>query len=135
MLQKEMAQSLLAKPGQERYGRLSVALSLWAETSLIAEVPPAAFQPRPKVHSAAVALAPKAPPPHPLKSLSAFTANAFRARRKTLANNLTSAYGTAKALAALAALGVDPGVRAEKLTPMALAELAKLLEEGGGEGT
>jgi 16S rRNA (adenine1518-N6/adenine1519-N6)-dimethyltransferase len=134
MLQKEMAQSLLAKPGQERYGRLSVALSLWAEASLIMEAPPAAFQPRPKVHGVAVALVPKAPPALSLKSLGAFTANAFRARRKTLANNLSPAYGQARAMAAMAALGVDPGIRAEKLAPEALAELAKLLEEGGGEG-
>lgn len=130
MLQKEMAQSLLAKPGDKRYGRLSVAISLRAETRLVLEVSPEAFRPRPKVFSSAVAIIPKTPPALPLKALGAFTAKAFFARRKTLANNLGAAYGSEKALAALAALGIDPGLRAEKLTPEILAELAKILEVG-----
>ncbi|MDR0549594.1 MAG: 16S rRNA (adenine(1518)-N(6)/adenine(1519)-N(6))-dimethyltransferase RsmA [Deltaproteobacteria bacterium] len=129
-LQKEMAQSLLAKPGEERYGRLSVALSLWAKVSPILEIPPSAFQPKPKVQSAAVALVPQKGPNLALKSLETFTAKVFRARRKTLANNLIAAYGPLKTQSLLAAFNLDPLIRAEKLEPSLLAQMAKLLEEG-----
>jgi 16S rRNA (adenine1518-N6/adenine1519-N6)-dimethyltransferase len=127
MLQKEMAERLLAQPGQDSYGRLSVALSLWAEVKQILAAPPEAFQPKPKVHSAVVSLIPQKAPEVSLKALGHLTKAAFHARRKTLANNLFPVYGREKSLAALAQLAVDPGLRAETLAPKVFAEMAKLL--------
>jgi 16S rRNA (adenine1518-N6/adenine1519-N6)-dimethyltransferase len=128
-LQKEMAQSLLAKPGDRRYGRLSVAMSLWAEIRLVLNLKATAFQPVPKVESAAVSLVPKTPPPVSLANLGRFTAKAFHARRKTLANNLIAGYGPEKAQATLKHFQVDPKIRTEKLPPDLLAQMAKYLEE------
>jgi 16S rRNA (adenine1518-N6/adenine1519-N6)-dimethyltransferase len=127
-LQREMAQRLLAKPGESSYGRLTVAMTLWAEVKFVLDAPPTAFQPRPKVHSVAVSLKPKTPPPVPLKTLESLTKAAFHARRKTLGNNLFSVYGREKTLAVLKTLNVEPSVRAETLAPEILLEMAILLK-------
>ncbi|MDR1083286.1 MAG: 16S rRNA (adenine(1518)-N(6)/adenine(1519)-N(6))-dimethyltransferase RsmA [Deltaproteobacteria bacterium] len=132
-LQKEMALRLTAQAGQEHYGRLAVAMNLWLETRLVLDIPAASFQPRPKVQSAAVALKPKTPPDISLAALGRLTAASFHSRRKTLFNNLGPVYGPEKTRAALAALAIDPGIRAERLSPEIFAELAKILDnEPGG---
>lgn len=131
MLQKEMARRLTAGPGSKDYGRLAVALSLWCRVAEDLEVPPSAFHPRPKVDSAVVALIPRDPAEEPAVSpeaLGRFTAAAFAARRQTILNNLTRAYGREAAEKALAGLNLDPGWRPETLTPAALAALGTILE-------
>lgn len=131
MLQKEMVRRLTAGPGSKDYGRLTVALNLWTTVSEVLTVPPPAFHPRPKVDSAVVRLKPVRSEDEPMVSpeaLGRLTAAAFAARRKTLGNNLTRAYGRDRALAALNELGLDPGLRAETLPPADLAALAGLLE-------
>ncbi|MDL2259764.1 16S rRNA (adenine(1518)-N(6)/adenine(1519)-N(6))-dimethyltransferase RsmA [Deltaproteobacteria bacterium OttesenSCG-928-K17] len=131
MLQKEMAQRLTANPGGKDYGRLTVALGLWCEVKTILDVPPSAFHPRPKVESTVIALKPRAEselPPISPEVVGRLTAAAFAARRKTILNNLSRAYGRAKAEEALAAAGIEPGLRAETLSPMVLADLALKLE-------
>ncbi len=131
MLQKEMARRLTAAPDSRDYGRLAAALSLWCRLTPLFDVPPTAFHPRPNVDSAVVGLTPLAPENEPALTPEAFgrlTAAAFAARRQTLLNNLSRAYGREKAAAALSGLGISPSLRAETLTPQALAELAKLLE-------
>jgi 16S rRNA (adenine1518-N6/adenine1519-N6)-dimethyltransferase len=94
------------------------------------EIPPKAFQPQPKVQSATVTLIPQKPPDLDLKTLGAFTAKAFRARRKTLANNLKAAYGPEKTARVMSSFQIEPAIRAEKLPPEILAQMAKLLETG-----
>jgi 16S rRNA (adenine1518-N6/adenine1519-N6)-dimethyltransferase len=133
MLQKEVAQRLVAKPGQDGYGRLAVALSLWTEAKIILEAPPWAFQPKPKVYSSVVILRPKTPPTVSLASLGRLTAAVFHARRKTLANNLLAAYGPEKTREVLENFGLPALVRAETLAPELLAELARYLEDGETE--
>lgn len=130
MLQKEMARRLTAGPGTKDYGRLTVALGLWFDIVELLDIPPSAFHPRPQVDSTVIALRPVPPEREPdidPESLGRFTAAAFAARRKTLLNNLAKVYGRERALAALGAQGIDPGLRPEVLPPQSLAALAKLL--------
>ena len=134
MLQKEMARRLTAGPGNKDYGRLTVALGLWFNIAELLEIPPSAFHPRPQVDSAVIALRPVPPEKEPdidPEYLGRFTAAAFAARRKTLLNNLGKTYGRERALSALEALGIDPGLRPEVLPPQSMAALAGLLAPEG----
>ncbi|EGG99294.1 Dimethyladenosine transferase [gamma proteobacterium IMCC2047] len=79
------------------------------------KVPPTAFDPQPKVDSAIVRLTPYDKPPIPAldhKQLSSVVTTAFNQRRKTIRNNLKKLISTEQ----LEALGIDPGLRPEKLT-------------------
>ena len=130
MLQKEMAERLVAKPGGRDYGRLTVAASLWHEVRMVMDVPPEAFRPRPKVHSRVITLTLKESAPVVSRvAVGRFTAAAFHARRKTVMNNLSARYGREAASMALSRAEVDPGARPETLAPEVLASLAAILEE------
>jgi len=87
MMQKEVAQRILAKPGNGDRGSLSVCLQLQFEISLVAQVPASAFMPPPKVDSTVVRLVPR-PPVANEEGLFGFVRMAFAQPRKTLANNL-----------------------------------------------
>lgn len=131
MLQKELAERLTAAPGRRAYGRLSVALGLWFRVENVLAVPAAAFHPRPRVASAVVRFRPvpsESEPPVPPEVLGRFTLAAFGARRQTLLNNLSRAYGRDRAARVLADFGLAPGLRAETLAPSVLAALALALE-------
>jgi len=62
MFQKEFAERMVARPGSEDYGRLTVNTYYRAEVEMLDQVPPTAFFPQPKVNSAIVRLKPRAPP-------------------------------------------------------------------------
>jgi 16S rRNA (adenine1518-N6/adenine1519-N6)-dimethyltransferase len=125
MFQREVAERIVAKPGSEHYGRLSVA-SQWRSTPRIAmAVHRSAFVPPPKVASAVVHILPAAEPegvdPHVLERL---TASAFGQRRKMLRSSLKAVPG---ALATLASLGIDPERRAETVSVDEYVALARAL--------
>ncbi|MDR0354409.1 MAG: 16S rRNA (adenine(1518)-N(6)/adenine(1519)-N(6))-dimethyltransferase RsmA [Deltaproteobacteria bacterium] len=130
MLQKEMAQRLSAPSGGRDYGRLTIAVSLWHETSLLRRIPPSAFEPRPTVQSSFICLKPKTnPPPSLLRDkVGRLTRAAFFARRKTIGNNLSHGYGKDKAALALETLKINPSARPETLEPEVFLRLAELLE-------
>jgi 16S rRNA (adenine1518-N6/adenine1519-N6)-dimethyltransferase len=91
MLQKEVIDRMLAKPGDTDYGRLSVMLQIRYHLELCFEVPPSAFEPPPKVNSAIVAMYPKKNIEISSDlwiALEKIVAKAFSQRRKVLANNL-----------------------------------------------
>ncbi|HUI79057.1 MAG TPA: 16S rRNA (adenine(1518)-N(6)/adenine(1519)-N(6))-dimethyltransferase RsmA [Bryobacteraceae bacterium] len=95
LIQKEVAERLVAKPGERAYGFLTVQIALWMEARRLFEVKPAAFRPPPKVDSAVVLLEPrkqKLPVGDP-DAFLAFVSLAFRHKRKTLRNNLAETYG------------------------------------------
>ena len=123
MLQKEVVDRMVAKPSDPEYGRLSVMLQYRFRLERLFTVAPGAFRPPPKVHSAFVRLVPR-----PLPELEALdeavffkvVAKAFSMRRKTLRNAL---YGLISA-SDLAALAIDPGVRAETLPVAAFVAIA-----------
>lgn len=126
MFQKEVAERITAAPGGGAYGRLAV-LCQWRATARIAfEVSPRAFTPPPKVTSAVVTIAPKAPiaAVRPT-ALERVTAAAFGQRRKMLRQSLKP-LGDAAAL--LAAAGIDGERRAETLSLEEFCALAQALQ-------
>lgn len=114
MFQREVAERIVARPGSEHYGRLSVA-SQWRSTPRIAmAVHRSAFVPPPKVASAVVHIVPAQQPEGvDPKVLEQLTAAAFGQRRKMLRSSLKSVPG---ALDALASLGIDAERRAETVS-------------------
>ncbi|MEM9556364.1 MAG: 16S rRNA (adenine(1518)-N(6)/adenine(1519)-N(6))-dimethyltransferase RsmA [Acidobacteriota bacterium] len=128
MVQKEVAERLVAKPGERAYGGLSVTVAARARARLLGTVAPGAFRPPPKVAAAFVGFVPRPPALDlaRLPCLFAVVRAAFASRRKTLRNTLGSAYGRGPADAALAAAGIDPGRRAETV---ALDEFIHLTHE------
>jgi len=130
MFQREVAERIVARPGSKAYGRLSV-LAAWRSDARIAmEVPPSAFVPPPKVHSAVVHLEALAEPryPAPAAALKAVVKAGFAQRRKMLRASL-------KGLAPdiedrLVAAGISPTDRAETVDLERFCALARILPEG-----
>lgn len=119
MVQKEVAERLLAKPGDREYGYLTVFRELYSDAKKLVTLSPASFFPRPKVWSAVVVLTPAARPlANDATSVLAIASQSFRMRRKTLANNLAGFRGLTKAQAeeCIAAVGLAPAIRAEELS-------------------
>ena len=128
-VQRDVAQRLCARPGQESYGYLSVRAAAFARSRILFDLPPGAFRPRPKVTSAVVELSPRAPSLDvtPRDRALELASLGFRSRRKTLANALAVDGGRAKWERALEAMGKTPRVRAEELSLedyLRLAEIA-----------
>ena len=113
MFQKEVAERIVAAPGDDAYGRLAVISQAVAEARIMMHLPAAAFTPPPKVASAVVHLKPLATPPDAelLKRLERVTAAAFGQRRKMLRSSLKTLGGAALCEAA----GIDPDARAETI--------------------
>lgn len=125
MFQREVAERIVAKPGSEHYGRLSVAAQ-WRSTPRIAmAVHRSSFVPPPKVASAVVHIVPAEEPADvDAKTLVRLTAAAFGQRRKMLRSSLKSMPG---GLEALAGLGIDSERRAETVSVDEYVALARLL--------
>ena len=125
MFQREVAERIVARPGTEHYGRLSVAAQ-WRSTPRIAmAVHRSAFVPPPKVASAVVHIVPAAQPGRVDPAiLERLTAAAFGQRRKMLRSSLKS---VPNALDALQALGIDSERRAETVSVDEFVELARSL--------
>lgn len=111
MFQREVAERIVAPVKDEAYGRLAVICQLLAETSLVMNLPPQAFTPAPRVHSAVVRLDLRADRPSGkrLARLEDVTRQAFGQRRKMLRSSLKGMGGEALCERA----GVDAGLRAE----------------------
>ena len=91
MLQNEVVNRMTAQPGQKAYGRLSVMVQYFCETEKLFDVPPDAFDPKPKVDSAIIRLQPHRSLPHPaadVRVLEKLVNVAFQQRRKTIRNAL-----------------------------------------------
>ena len=120
MFQLEVAERLTARPGTKAYGRLAVLAQWRTRARILFTVDPRAFVPPPKVTSALVELTPHADPyPCRRDTLEKLTAAAFGQRRKMLRSSLKrlgDVSATAKALAALDALGIPDTARAESLS-------------------
>jgi len=117
-VQREVARRFVARPGQEGYGYLSVRAAALAEGRILFDLPPGAFRPRPKVTSSVLELVPKPEPAEPdlVRRALTLASLGFNARRKTLANALSSAAPRGSWESALAELGKSPRVRAEELS-------------------
>ena len=125
MLQREVADRLVAPPGTKEYGVLSVLIRHRADVDRLLRLPAGAFRPPPKVQSAVVRLRfhPPSPPPRRPDVFRALTKAIFTRRRKTLANAL-HAYPAAGGAEALRRAGVDGRRRPETLDIPELVALA-----------
>jgi len=95
LIQKEVAQRLVAQPGERDYGFLTVRTALFAGVRLRFDVKPGAFHPPPKVDSAVVTLEPgqRDLGISDRAAFLEFVGLCFRHKRKSLRNNLVEAYG------------------------------------------
>jgi 16S rRNA (adenine1518-N6/adenine1519-N6)-dimethyltransferase len=125
MFQKEVAERIVAKPGSESYGRLSVAAQWRSAPRIAMNVSRSAFVPPPKVTSAVVHILPKEQPAGVDPSvLERLTATAFGQRRKMLRSSLKGYEG---AIGAAQSVGIDVSRRAETLRIDEWVELARAL--------
>jgi 16S rRNA (adenine1518-N6/adenine1519-N6)-dimethyltransferase len=131
MLQKEMADRLVAEPGTSEYGALGVMLALHLDVKPVVRARAGAFFPAPKVDSTVVALVPRAAPRAVVDAdrYRQTVHAAFGQRRKTLRNALRSLWPVEAVDAALAAAAIDGGHRGETLTVEDFARLANALPE------
>ena len=90
MVQKEVAERMVAVPGHKIYGALSVAVQYYTEPEILFDIPPRAFMPAPEVTSAVVAMNVRDIPPVDVdeKKFFAVVKSAFQQRRKTFQNTL-----------------------------------------------
>jgi len=129
MLQKEVADRLVAKVGTGEYGVLTVLTAVNADVTRVLSLPPGAFRPQPKVHSAVVRLTFRAPTvdiaDHAL--FVRMVRTMFTQRRKTSGNALKP-FGVERGVnpvEALAKAGIDPMRRPETLQLAEMAALAR----------
>jgi 16S rRNA (adenine1518-N6/adenine1519-N6)-dimethyltransferase len=126
MVQREVADRMLAQPGRKAYGALSIFSQLHARVTRLLDLPPGAFVPAPKVRSTVVRLTFSAPAVKIVDDelFVRLVQTVFGQRRKTLKNALKPL--TSSPAAMLEGAGIDPGRRPETLE---LAELARIVEQ------
>jgi 16S rRNA (adenine1518-N6/adenine1519-N6)-dimethyltransferase len=131
MVQREVAERIVAKPGGSEYGLLSATAQFYSKVEKLMVLPPGAFSPPPKVHSAAIRLA-VAPQAGTLgvqeTEFIDFLKLAFAQKRKTLVNNLKARFDVAAIKAALKSAGVKPDARAETVSLPKMASIMKRLQ-------
>lgn len=132
MVQLEVADRIAAKVGTSEYGLLSATAQLYAKVEKLFKLPPEAFSPPPKVHSAVLRLT-MAPRFEELgveeKPFIDFLKLSFAQKRKTLVNNLREKYEVADVKRALTAAGLKSDVRAEAVSLDKAAKVFKALKE------
>lgn len=128
MIQKEVADRILAAPGDEAYGFLTLDIGAHARAERLFDVGPGEFVPPPKVRSTVLALAPR-PAEAWVETALAVASAGFSARRKTLRNALALRWSVEKAREAIQRAGLPPEVRAETLGLDAFRMLAGALGE------
>lgn len=135
MVQREMAQRIVAAPGSRTYGRLTIAVAQHAEARILFHVRPGSFHPAPAVVSSVIGLTARPAPLAPVRDPALFEAvvkQAFATRRKMLRGALAARFGDDAVSAAFAATGIAGTNRAEQLSVADFARLADALANGGG---
>jgi 16S rRNA (adenine1518-N6/adenine1519-N6)-dimethyltransferase len=129
MVQKEVAERILARVGSASYGLFSVLMDYHFERTAGFDVPPGAFLPRPKVISHIIRLSARRRinRVQDERRLEQLLRCAFRHRRKTLANNLRTVFGQERSRAALRHCHLDPSSRPQELSLESYLCLARVL--------
>ena len=127
MFQKEVAERIVAKPGNKAYGRLALLAQWRTDARVVMHLPPEAFVPPPKIHSAVVHLTALPEPRYPADPavLSRVTAAAFNQRRKMLRSSLKGLHPQIEAM--LEQVGIPPTARAEEIGLEKFCALARAL--------
>ena len=121
LVQREVAERIVAQPGSKQYGALSVNVQVAADAEIIRHVPPAAFSPPPKVDSAVIRILPRSDSminDDEADRFRSFVQGLFGMRRKQIGNVLRSVtqLSPADAVTVLKSLGIDPRARPETLS-------------------
>lgn len=132
LVQREVAERIVAPAGSESYGALSANVQAVADARIVFRVPPGAFQPPPKVDSAVIRVVSRTAPllatdeEAPFRKL---VQGSFSLRRKQMRKVLRTLTGLSalEAEAVLETAGVDPGVRPETLAPERFAAILRAL--------
>ena len=133
MIQKEVAERLIATPGEKNTGAITYTVYYYAEAKKIAEVPNTSFIPEPEVTSEVIRLDIRKDPPVETKNtemMFKIIKNAFMQRRKTLLNSLTNTKifkNKEEGTKILKRLNLNENIRAEELTLKKFAEITDLL--------
>lgn len=128
MFQKEVAERIVAKPRSDHYGRLALLAQWRCDAKIVLHLPPEAFTPAPKVHSAVVHLTRLAEPRFPADGavLGRITAMAFNQRRKMLRSSLKGMGADIEEK--LVAAGIPPTARAEEISLEQFCALARIVK-------
>lgn len=134
MVQKEVADRILADPGNKTYGALAVGVRAVADAERVMNVGRKSFRPMPDVESSVIRIIPHDPPrvpPEDERALRHLTRAAFGQRRKQFQRILRDAYGlSAEEVGALGReLGMDLQARPESFSPERFVDLARALRE------
>jgi 16S rRNA (adenine1518-N6/adenine1519-N6)-dimethyltransferase len=131
MFQKEVAERIVAKPRTDHYGRLALLAQWRSDPHIVLTLPPEAFTPAPKVHSAVVQLTRLEAPRFPAdeKTLMRITAMAFNQRRKMLRSSLKALTPGVEGV--LESVGIPPTARAEEIGLEAFCALARAVSALG----
>ncbi len=127
MFQKEVAERIVAKPRTDHYGRLALLAQWRCEAKIVLHLPPEAFTPAPKVHSAVVHLTRLPGPRFPAEErvLNRITSMAFNQRRKMLRSSLKGLGPQIEEQ--LRAAGIEPTARAEEISLEGFCALARVV--------
>ena len=135
IIQREVAERLVAQPGTRDYGYLSVATQFYTQPEIALTIPPGAFRPPPRVTSSLVRM--RAPGAGEQLGVAdaqeflGFTQACFAQKRKKLINNLQALAPRAQALEWLAAAAAPPAARAEQLNLEQLAAIWRAAATSG----
>jgi 16S rRNA (adenine1518-N6/adenine1519-N6)-dimethyltransferase len=127
MFQREVAERIVARPRTDHYGRLALLAQWRCDAQIVLTLPPEAFSPPPKVHSAVVHLKRLDAPRFPADAatLMRITAMAFNQRRKMLRSSLKALAPGIEDL--LRAAEIDPTARAEEIGLERFCALARIV--------
>ncbi len=128
MFQKEVAMRIVARPRTDHYGRLALLVQWRCDAKIVLTLPPEAFTPAPKVHSAVVHLTRLEAPRYPANEavLNRITTMAFNQRRKMLRSSLKAMGPDIEDH--LVAAGIAPTARAEEISLEQFCTLARLVD-------
>ena len=136
MVQKEVADRLIAEPGSKNCGAITYSVNYCCETEHIVDVPPEAFVPAPKVWSSVIRLQPRSKPPVEVEDETHFFAlikAAFLMRRKTFLNCVSQnqVIGVSKEILReiLAKLGISETVRGEALSLVQFSQISNEIKK------
>ena len=131
MFQREVAERIVARPKTDHYGRLALLAQWRCDARIVMSLPPEAFSPAPKVHSAVVHLTRLEGPRYPADGalLQRITAMAFNQRRKMLLSSLRALGPEVEDW--LVAANIPPTARAEEIGLEAFCHLARIVKDQG----
>lgn len=136
MMQKEVAERIVAKPNTKAYGSLSIAIQYYSKPKIVMDVPKTVFIPQPNVTSSILTLEMRQTPPVEIADEAQFfdlVQACFAHRRKTIRNNLTAYVkgkdDKEKVAHILLRANIDEKRRAESLTIKEFAALFSIIKE------